>query len=269
MLTDLNHFEKLDSYLPVSLLDPVNLLIAFAVILFFVVFRYFLMVLPFHFLFYVWQPPWTRAKQIYPQLPKKKEQLFELKWSLWTSLIFAGMGVVLGVMWQLGWTRIYLRFDEYGWFYFFFSWIPFLLLHDTYFYWTHIWLHRPEVYARYHMIHHKSLRPSPWASFSFHPVESLVNALAIPLIVIILPLHPLVIIFHLTFMTISAITNHLGFEILPTWALKRNWDKILISGTHHANHHRYFKANYGLFFTFWDRLKKTERTEGTSAGGAP
>lgn len=255
---DLNHFEKFESYVPVDLTQGPALAIAFAVILFFVVFRYFAMVLPFHAVFYLLRPSWTRRRQIYPQLPGKKEQLFELKWSLLSAFIFAATGVLLGVMWQQGWTQIYLRFDHYGWFYFFFSWIPLLLIHDAYFYWTHIWLHRPGIYERFHLIHHKSLRPSAWASFSFHPLESLINALWIPLVALFLPLHPLMIIFHLTFMTISAITNHLGFEVLPESAVRRHWGKYLISGVHHTMHHRYFRANYGLFFTFWDHLMKTE-----------
>lgn len=252
------HFEKLESYLPMSLQSPGALLAAFGVVLFFVVFRYFLMILPFYGIFYAWRPRWTRKRQIYPELPGRSEQLFELKWSLWTSLIFAGAGVFIGVLWQLGWTRIYLRFDGYGWFYLFASWPLLLILHDTYFYWTHRWLHRPGIYQRYHLIHHRSLRPSPWASFSFHPVEAVVNAAFLPLVVLFLPLHPVVILFHLTFMTLTAITNHLGFEVLPANTLKWPGGKYLISGVHHAQHHRYFRVNYGLFLGFWDRWMKTE-----------
>lgn len=254
----MNHFEKFESYIPVTLTEPSHLLAAFAVVLFFVVFRYFLMVLPFHFIFYRWQPEWTKRRQIYPQLPGRKEQLFELKWSLITSLVFAATGVLMGFLWEKGWTQIYLPFDQYGWPYLFLSWIPFLFLHDTYFYWTHRWLHRRGVYERYHAVHHASLRPSPWASFSFHPLESVINALAIPLIILFLPLHPVVILFHLTFMTLSAITNHMGFEVLPRSALRQKWGLYLISGVHHTLHHRFFRSNYGLFFTFWDRWMKTE-----------
>lgn len=255
------HYEKLESYLPVSLLSPGTAALAFAVVLGFVVFRYFAMVLPFHAVFYRWRPAFTRARQIYPQLPGRKEQLFELKWSLMSSFIFAGTGVLLGVLWELGWTKLYLRFDEYGYWYLPVSWGLLLVIHDAYFYWTHVWLHRPGVYERFHRIHHQSLRPSPWASFSFHPVESLINAVWIPLVVLVLPLHPVVLIFHLTFMTVSAITNHLGFEVLPASAVRHGYGKWLISGTHHAQHHRYFRANYGLFLACWDRWMKTEHAK--------
>ncbi|MGZ5247104.1 MAG: hypothetical protein ACXWV5_08645, partial [Flavitalea sp.] len=31
-----------------------------------------------------------------------------------------------------------------------------------------------------------------------------------------------------------------------------------IGATHHSLHHKQFKFNYGLYFTFWDKWKKTE-----------
>lgn len=252
------HYEKIESYLPANLQEPAILALAFFVVMGFVIFRYFAMVVPFHFLFYRWRPSFARRRQIYPQLPGRKEQIFELKWSLISSFIFAGTGILLAVMWQNGWTQLYLTFDQYGLWYLPVSWVILLLLHDTYFYWTHVWLHRPKIYERFHAIHHKSLRPSPWASFSFHPVESFINAIWIPLVVLVLPLHPVVLIFHLTLMTISAITNHLGFEVLPSSALKYRYGYWLISGVHHTQHHRYFRANYGLFLSHWDRIMKTE-----------
>jgi Delta7-sterol 5-desaturase len=32
----------------------------------------------------------------------------------------------------------------------------------------------------------------------------------------------------------------------------------LIGATHHSLHHKQFKYNYGLYFTFWDKWKRTE-----------
>lgn len=124
----LNHFEKLESYLPVSLLTPTNLVAAFFLVLFFVVFRYFAMVLPFWGIFYAWKPRWALKRQIYPKLPGAKEQWFEIKWSLYTSLLFAAAGVLMGVFWELGWSKIYLRFDEYGLLYLVLSPLPLMFV---------------------------------------------------------------------------------------------------------------------------------------------
>lgn len=249
----MNHFEKYESYIPFDLLLPENFLVAILILTVIVIFRYFLLTLLFYLPFYKRQSIWTKGKQIYSKLPDHKAQLFEIKWSMVSSVIFGISGVLLGVFWQLGWSRFYLTFDQYGWTYLLLSGFILSILHDLYFYLTHRLLHIPWMYRRFHSIHHASLQPSPWASFSFHPVETIIEALPIPLFSLILPLHPAVIICYLTLMTLSAIINHLGFEVMP-----QGLQKWLISGTHHSGHHRYFNYNYGLFYTFWDRLLGTE-----------
>lgn len=258
-----HHFEILENYLPLPLGEARGAGLAFAVVAGIVVFRYFLFVAPFHWLFYRRSVAGTRweGRRLYPELPGPRERRAEIRWSLVSSLVFAAFGVLLGWLWQQGWTRIYLRFDEWGWLHFFVG-APVLLvlLHDTYFYWTHRWLHTEGAYRRFHFVHHRSLHPSPWASFSFHPVEAAINAAAIPLIALVIPLHPLHVLAHLTLMTLSAITNHLGFEVLPSVA-GRGAGKYLISGLHHAQHHRYFRSHFGLFFSFWDLWMKTERRD--------
>lgn len=251
----MNHFEKYESYIPFDLLEPGNILVAFLCLTVVVIFRYFLLTLLFYIPFYKRQSNWTLKRQIYSKLPDHKAQLFEIKWSLVSSAIFGLSGVLLGIFWQLGWTKFYLPFDQHGWVYLILSGFILSLLHDLYFYLTHRLLHIPWMYRRFHAIHHASIQPSPWASFSFHPVESIIEALPLPLFALILPLHPTVIISYLTLMTISAIINHLGFEVMPL--MLQRW---LISGTHHSNHHRYFNSNFGLFYTFWDRHLGTEHT---------
>ena len=253
----MNHFEKFESYIPVDLTNPYYFLTAVAVLFAFIIFRYFLMAGAFWFVFYSWRPESVRGRQIYKELPDLNLQKFEIKWSLMTSFIFAISGVVLGLIWQLGWTQIYLKMDQYGWVYFIGSLFIMSLVHEVYFYWTHRALHHPKLFKKYHSIHHRSLTPSPWASFSFHPVEGLTQALAIPLMVLFIPVHPVALLIYLTLMSLSAVSNHLGYELLPSGSEKGigNW---LVSGVHHTMHHKYYKFNYGLFYTFCDQLFKTE-----------
>ena len=58
-------------------------------------------------------------------------------------------------------------------------------------------------------------------------------------------------------MTFSSVINHLNIEIYP-----KNSNNILtkwvIGATHHSLHHKQFKYNFGLYFTFWDKIEKTE-----------
>ncbi len=253
----MNHFEQFESYIPVDLSRPFYFFAAVGVIFLFIIFRYFLMAGLFWFIFYSWRPESVRGRQIYKELPDMSLQKFEIKWSLMTSFIFAISGVILGLIWQLGWTQIYLKMDQYGWIYFFGSLVIMSLVHEVYFYWTHRALHHPKLFRSFHSVHHRSLTPSPWASFSFHPVEGLIQAVAIPLMVLFIPVHPVALLIYLTFMSLSAVSNHLGFELLPAGG-EKGIGRWLISGVHHTMHHKYYRSNYGLFYTFCDLLFKTE-----------
>ncbi len=264
VIGSVGHFERLDSYLPFDLTVFENFILASLVLSAIVAFRYFLIVTPIWATLYWHKPTTWSNRRIYEKLPTADMQGFEIKWSVITSLIFGVSGVGLGLMWQMGWTKIYLQLSEYGFWYLPTSFLLMSIVHDFYFYVTHRWLHVPKIYRRFHSLHHQSLTPSPWASFSFHPVEGVIQALAIPLLVLLLPIHPLVLLTYLTFMTISAIINHLGFEVLPANRLGRWLGRWFITGTHHAQHHRYFKTNYGLFFTFWDRVFDTEDSRFTT-----
>lgn len=242
------HFESFHSYVPLDLRTAGGFLLAFAVVFAVVCVRYALVAGIFWFYFYALG---KGKRPLYAKLPSAGEQRAEIVMSLESSLVFALFGAGLGLAWQLGWTRLYLRFDEYGWWYLPVSFVVAAFLHDAYFYVTHRWLHVPALYRRWHKQHHRSREPSPWASFAFSPVEAAVQAAAVPLIALVLPLHPTVVIAYLTFMTVSATINHLGFEVVPENA----W---FISGSHHAAHHRLYRYNYGLFFTHLDRAFGSE-----------
>ena len=138
-----------------------------------------------------------------------------------------------------------------------FSFILALVYHDTYFYWTHRLMHHPRIYRRVHKVHHMSTNPSPWAAYSFHPFEAIIQALAFTFMILILPLHPLVLFLFLVNMITRDVLGHIGFELFPNGFTKQRWLNWNTTSTHHNLHHRYFKYNYGLYFSWWDNLMKT------------
>ncbi|MCO4756077.1 MAG: sterol desaturase family protein [Bacteriovoracaceae bacterium] len=161
---------------------------------------------------------------------------------------------MIGILWQLGLSKIYLNFNMLSIYYLPLSFLIYALAHEFYFYFTHVWMHRPRVYRNVHAVHHQSIKTTPFASFSFHPLEALVHAAFLPIMVMLIPIHPVVIIGYLIFMTVTAISNHLGVEVITSSHIKKHF----ISGEHHAKHHRLMKYNFGLYFTFMDRLMGTE-----------
>ena len=77
-------------------------------------------------------------------------------------------------------------------------------------------MHLPKVYKYLHLIHHKSVYSSVLTSFAFHPFETIFQAVFLPMIIMILPLHIYALTAALVIMTISATINHGGVQIYPS-----------------------------------------------------
>ena len=184
----------------------------------------------------------------------------EVAWSLASAIIYGAPAGLLAWGWQThGWTRIYSNVADYpAW------WLPasvlvYLFLHDTWFYWTHRWMHRPAVYKKMHAVHHASRNPTAWTAMSFHPWESVTGAVLIPALVLLIPIHYGALLFVLTVMTVMGVTNHMGWEMFPRWLVSGRAGQWLITASHHQRHHEKYKCNFGLYFRFWDRLCGTDR----------
>jgi len=192
----------------------------------------------------------------------RDQQIKEITWAGISSVLFGITGVLMIMAWQAGWTKIYVGWSDYPIWYVPISFLGALFIHETYYYWLHRWMHlSPKIYRAVHKVHHDSVSTSVWTSFSFHPIESLLQAIIIPAIVFIIPMHWVVLIVLLIWMTISTMINHAGVEIYPSAWRKNKLMKWFIGSTHHDIHHRRFTKNFGLYFTFWDVWMGTESEE--------
>ena len=201
-------------------------------------------------------------KRILDHTPLKKKQLFkELYWSAISGLIFAFFAIAIYLLWSMGYTAIYLDINDYPLWYLPIGVFMTLFIQDTYYYWIHRWMHKPSVYRYIHKIHHKSVHTSVFTAFSFHPFETVLQAIILPLIVLFIPLHFYAFLFTLLIMTISATINHAGVEIYPSGKYGKWFGKWVIGASHHDKHHRKFNYNFGLYFTFWDKWMGTESPE--------
>ncbi|HVG40126.1 MAG TPA: sterol desaturase family protein [Chitinophagaceae bacterium] len=220
--------------------------------------RYFLIAAIFHVAFFVVaKNKWTN-RRLAKKSVDKKQFYSEVKWSLVTSFIFAVAGASTMVLWQKGSTRIYINLHQYPLWYLPVSLAISMLLHETYYYWLHRWMHNPSIFKILHKVHHDSNTTSAWTAFSFHPLEGFLQAIILPLTIVFIPMHVYVLLFQLTIMTFSSVINHLEIEVYPKNFHKHFLGKWLIGATHHSLHHKQFKYNFGLYFTFWDKFKSTE-----------
>ncbi len=116
------------------------------------------------------------------------------------------------------------------------------------FYWVHRLLHVPFLYRHVHALHHRNVNVGPWSGISMHPVEHVLyfSSLAIHLIV---PSHPVHMIFHVIYLGPGAAMTHTGYENL----LLRDKRRLALGTFYHQLHHRYYECNYGNQEMPWDR----------------
>ncbi len=181
----------------------------------------------------------------------------EFRYSMYTVVIFSIVGFSLYHGARAGIFKIYEGFSAHGPVYFVFSIVWIIVLHDMYFYWTHRAMHSKKLFKIFHRVHHLSINPSPWAAYSFAIPEAIVQALFLPLLTALLPVHGVVLFLFLANMILRNVLGHLSIEALPKGFLKTPILRIFTTTTHHNMHHQYFHCNYGLYFTWWDRLMNT------------
>lgn len=184
----------------------------------------------------------------------------EIAWSLASAAIYGIPAGVVAWGWQeRGWTRIYTDWSDFPLWYLPLSVLAYLFAHDTWFYWTHRWMHRPRPFKAMHAVHHASRPPTAWAAMSFHPWEALTGAVVIPALVFLIPIHAAMLGVVLTVMTVMGVTNHMGWEMFPRWLVHSKLGEWLITASHHQRHHDLYRCNYGLYFRVWDKLCGTDR----------
>ncbi|HEX5058355.1 MAG TPA: sterol desaturase family protein [Kofleriaceae bacterium] len=208
--------------------------------------------------FWLWKWDALSHRRIQKRRPSRNAFRREILYSISTAVIFSGVGVATFALVHAGVLHMYFRVDDYGWPWFFASIVLAILIHDTYFYWTHRAIHHPWLFKRVHRVHHLSTSPSPWAAYAFAPPEALINALVFPLILLVVPMHELAGFVFLIYMITMNVIGHLGIELYPRGFTTSRWTRWYSTSTHHNLHHRDFHGNYGLYFTWWDRMMRTQ-----------
>ena len=116
--------------------------------------------------------------------------------------------------------------------------IPFIT--SLHFHLVHRLLHWKPLFRIAHEVHHRNVILGPWSGFSMHPIEHLIYMSSV-LIHVVLPSHPLHIIFHNQWNSIGAAATHSGYEALTF----RGKPFLYLTTFHHQIHHRFLNCNYG------------------------
>ncbi|WP_084651909.1 sterol desaturase family protein [Ottowia thiooxydans] len=128
------------------------------------------------------------------------------------------------------------------------------LWNEVHFYLCHRLLHTDRL-KRFHLDHHRSVITTPWATFSFHPLEAaLLGSVIVPPMLV----HHFSLTSLLMLPVISILFNNIGhsnYDFLPGAAHDRWW---LNGARRHHMHHVRYKGNFGFMLPFMDRWLRTD-----------
>jgi lathosterol oxidase len=140
--------------------------------------------------------------------------------------------------------------------------IVMIVAHDTWFYWMHRGLHLKALFLKAHAAHHKSRTPTSWASYAFAPIESVFESLYVPILLfgisLVTPVYPLAIFLFLGHQIARNAIGHSGHELAWPGFTRSRWTGWLTTTTHHDLHHSEGRYDFGLYFTWWDRIMGTQ-----------
>ena len=220
--------------------------------------KYFFIAGPAFLIFYILLKKKIRYKKIQLKFPKRSDYGREIFFSTLSVIIFSFPPLFLLYVDSIRpYTTFYTTICNYGWLYFIAAFPIMIFLHDAYFYWMHRLMHHPKLFKILHLVHHKSHNPSPWAAYAFHPLEAIAESFIFAIFLFTIPVHTIHLMVFFIFSLVYNVYGHLGFELYPGRSNKHWLGKWLNTSVAHNMHHKYFKGNYGLYFTIWDRWMGT------------
>ena len=200
---------------------------------------------------------YSAARKIQSRRPGLEDYVREIGYSLLTTSVYATVALVTVNLERSGLLRIYGDWGTYHWMYALVSLPLLLVMHDAYFYWVHRLMHVPWLFRRFHLVHHRSRTPTPWAAYAFAPGEAFLMAVFVPAVTSVMPVHEVVLFLFLAIMILRNAMGHSGVEFHPPGWVDSPFD-VLTTVVHHDLHHQRSRGNYGLYFTWWDRWMGTE-----------
>ncbi len=203
---------------------------------------------------------WIEHRRIQRNKATIADRWREFRRSFETILVFSLVNLLTFAMLQAGWLPIADGAPVLG--ILIAQVVAMVIMHDTWFYWMHRALHLKALFRRAHATHHVSRTPTSWAAYSFAPIEAVFESIYVPamfiLIANIAPMQPWAIFIFLGHQIARNVIGHSGFELAWSGFTRSPLTGWLTTTTHHDLHHTEGRYNFGLYFTWWDRLMGTE-----------
>lgn len=202
--------------------------------------------------------PVLRGRKIRPDTPPMRQHLVELFCSVRSIAVFSTVSLATFGMERAGLLWNASAREGAGLLWIAVSFALTVVAHDAWFYWAHRIMHRPQFFRAFHRRHHRSHNPTPFTAYSFDIGEAAVMALFTPLWLLAVPVAWPAFGAFMIHQIARNVIGHSGYELFPATRDGRPLFGWMTTVTHHDLHHSQAGWNYGLYFTWWDRLMKTE-----------
>jgi len=176
--------------------------------------------------------------------PRPGQMWMEFRNGVTSCLVFGVMTLsyrwLCSGYWPTSWPQGLLQF------------FAFLVFNNVYAYGTHRLLHLRAL-MRFHRVHHRSVRVTPWSGYSVHPLEAAVIGATVPLFMLMVPLGVgTAFVLHALGMLFTTCI-HCNYELLLSWP-EQHWLKRLVNDpAYHRLHHTRGNINYGFTSRLMDR----------------
>ncbi|MDH7975464.1 sterol desaturase family protein [Sphingomonas sp. AR_OL41] len=203
---------------------------------------------------------WTAPRRIQRRLASFADRRREFLLSVQTIAVFGVVDLIAFA--AIGAGIIAIHRGPPNWAIFAAQLVVMIGAHDTWFYWMHRGLHLRALFLKAHAAHHKSRTPTSWASYAFAPIESVFESLYVPVLLfgisLVTPVYPLAIFVFLGHQIARNAIGHSGHELAWPGFTRSRWTGWLTTTTHHDLHHSEGRYDFGLYFTWWDRIMGTQ-----------
>ncbi len=206
---------------------------------------------------------WSEARRIQKRKASFADYKREFLSSMRTVFVFGATTISTVLFIESGWVNI--DQSAIDWPVFALQVAAIIVAHDAYFYWMHRALHLKSMFRFAHLHHHKSRTPTPWAAYSFATFEAVSESAFVPAYLLLVsvigaPMYDFAIFIFLAHMIARNVMGHAGVELFPAgWTRSPlGW---ITTTTHHDLHHSQGNSNFGLYFTWWDRMMGTEHPQ--------
>ena len=200
-------------------------------------------------------------RRVQKRWPQNGRIAFDLRHSVVGLLAITTATTIGSFLRPLGYMQIYDDPAARGWPYFAFTVVLMYVAQDAYIYWTHRLMHHKSFFRATHAVHHNSVNPSPFSSYSVNWIEGMVHGIYLPIVAVLIPINLWAVAVFMVVMLTGNIHGHLGYELMPRWFARNPITKWIVTPTYHSLHHQRSNCNYAPYFTWWDRWMGTDHPD--------